>query len=99
MFILFSRMLVVLHGFIQVFLKFAHLVGDEAKRVVERKPLDVLRVFLQVVPQAIKLRKHFFNFDRHWISPLEQMKDVRIDLPRHTEPPIESQQGSASGPG
>ena len=39
-------------GFVEVFLEVAHLVADEFERVLERQPLQISRVFFEVLPLA-----------------------------------------------
>src|SRR5437867_2875005 len=77
------RMLIVLHRLVQVFLKFTHLVGNEAKRVMKREPLDVLRVFLQIAAQAVQFRKHLFGFDRHGVTISNSRDATRRNTPTH----------------
>ncbi len=62
------RMLSILHDFIEILLKLAHLVGDEAKRVMQREVLRIRHVLVDIGPQAIQLSDDDFSFDFHAVA-------------------------------
>lgn len=58
-------MLAGLDDFVEVLLKLAHLVGDEAERVMNSEVLGVGEIFVEIPALSVQLGKHCFNFDLH----------------------------------
>ena len=62
------RMLAILHDFVEILLKLAHLVRDEAERVMQREVLRIRHVFVDIGSQAVQLSDDDFSFDFHAVA-------------------------------
>ena len=60
-----SGMRAVFHDFIEVLLKLAHLVGDEAERMMHREVLGISHIFVEIRALAIEFGDDNFGFDFH----------------------------------
>ena len=52
-----------LDGLVQIGLELTNFVRDKAERVMEREPLRIGGILVQIGTEPVQFRQHFFNFD------------------------------------